>query len=90
MCAAPSNREYFRLEHLEPTPLLTIDVPASPPHTLHALAGRVDVLRPDGEILGTLERGESALVPAKVGAYRLVADGAPAALVKVDLPPYAD
>ena len=60
------------------------------PHTLHALAGRVDVLRPGGEILGTLERGESALVPAKVGAYRLVADGEPAALVKVDLPPYVD
>ena len=43
-----------------------------------------------GERLGTLERGESALVPAHVGAYRLVADGEPAALVKVDLPPYAD
>ena len=41
-------------------------------------------------MLGTLERGESALVPARVGAYRLVADGEPAALVKVDLPPYAD
>jgi uncharacterized cupin superfamily protein len=57
---------------------------------LHALAGRVSVTRNGGEPLGTLERGESALVPAQVGAYRLVADGEPAALVKVDLPPYAD
>ena len=84
------DSEHFRLEHLEPTPLLAIDIPASTPHALHALAGRVDVLRTDGEILGALERGESALVPVAVGAYRLVADGGPAALVKVDLPPYAD
>jgi hypothetical protein len=57
---------------------------------LHVLAGRVGVTRVDGEPLGTLERGESALVPAHVGAYRLSADGDPATLVKVDLPPYAD
>ncbi len=84
------DSEYFRLEHLEPTPQLAIDVHAAPPHCLHALAGRVVVMRTEGERLGTLERGESALVPAHVGAYRLEADGEPAALVKVDLPPYAD
>jgi mannose-6-phosphate isomerase class I len=82
--------EYFRLEHLEPTRRRTIEVPASAPHSLHALAGRVGVTRNDGATLGTLERGESALVPARVGQYRLVAEGEPAALVKVDLPPYAD
>jgi mannose-6-phosphate isomerase class I len=84
------DSEHFRVEHLEPTPSLTVDIPASTPHSLHALSGRVNVLRADGELLGTLERGESALVPAKVGAYRLEADGEPASLVKVDLPPYAD
>jgi mannose-6-phosphate isomerase class I len=82
--------EYFRLEHLEPTSQLAIDVRAASPHCLHALAGRVGVVRTEGERLGTLERGESALVPAHVGAYRLEAAGGPAALVKVDLPPYAD
>ena len=82
--------EYFRLEHLEPTPQLSIDVASSPPHCLHALAGRVDVVRGDGAVLGTLERGESALVPALVGAYRIVADGELAVLVKADLPPYVD
>jgi mannose-6-phosphate isomerase class I len=82
--------EYFRLEHLEPTPHLNIDVPAAHPHTLHVLAGRVAVVRSGGDELGTLERGESALVPVRVGAYRLVAAHGPALLVKVDLPPYVD
>jgi mannose-6-phosphate isomerase class I len=82
--------EYFRVEHLEPTPGLAVDVRASPPHCLHALAGRVSVTRGDGEPLCTLERGESALVPARVGTYRVAADREPASLVKVDLPPYAD
>jgi hypothetical protein len=82
--------EYFRLEHLEPTPSLPVNVPASGPHCLHALAGRVGVLRDDGSELGTLERGESAFVPVGVGAYRLEAGGAPAAVVKVTLPPYVD
>jgi mannose-6-phosphate isomerase class I len=82
--------EYFRLEHLEPARGLAIDVPATPPHSLHALAGRVSVTRSDGRSLGTLERGESALVPGQVGAYRLVADGERAELIKVDLPPYVD
>ena len=82
--------EYFRLEHLEPTPQSSIDVASSPPHSLHALAGRAGVVRADGAMLGTLERGESALVPVGVGAYRIVADGEPPLLVKADLPPYVD
>jgi hypothetical protein len=84
------DSEHFRLEHLDPTAGLAVDVPASAPHSLHALAGRVRVTRSDGVELGALERGESALVPVNVGGYRVVADGMPAALVKVDLPPYAD
>lgn len=82
--------EHFRLEHLDLVAGLGVDVPASPPHSLHALAGRARLEGGDGRALGTLERGESALVPAGVGAYRVSADGALAALVKVDLPPYAD
>jgi mannose-6-phosphate isomerase class I len=82
--------EHFRLEHLEPAPGVSVDVPASTPHSLHALAGHVRLQRGDGRELGTLERGESALVPVNVGAYRVVADGVPSALVKVDLPPYGD
>jgi mannose-6-phosphate isomerase class I len=82
--------EHFRLEHLEPTPSVSVDVPASTAHSLHALAGRVRLRGGDGRELGTLERGESALVPVNVGAYRVAADGAPSALVKVALPPYGD
>jgi mannose-6-phosphate isomerase class I len=81
--------EYFRLEHLQPTALLSIDVPATEPHTLHAVEGAVSVYATDGDLAGTLRRGESALVPAGVGAYRVVADQEPAAIVKVELPPYA-
>jgi mannose-6-phosphate isomerase class I len=81
--------EYFRLEHLEPTGRLAIDVPASAPHSLHALAGRVSLRRGEEEI-GTVERGESAFVPAGVGAYRVVADREPVAVVRVTLPPYVD
>jgi len=81
--------EYFRLEHLEPTASLAIDVPASAPHCLHSLLGLVSVQR-DGEEIGTVERGESVFVPAGVGAYRIVADGGAAAIVRVTLPPYGD
>lgn len=84
------DSEYFRLEHLEPTTKLPIDVPASPPHSLHVLEGSVRLVREGGAVLGTLERGESAIVPIDVGAYRLSAESERAALVKVDLPPYAD
>jgi hypothetical protein len=83
------DSEYFRLEHLMPVLGPGIDVPAAAPHSLHALAGRVVLVRADGAELGTLERGESALVPARVGAYRIAAVAAAAELVKVELPPYA-
>jgi len=65
-------------------------VPATAPHTLHALAGAVSVYATDGEVAGRLARGESALVPAGVGAYRVVADEEPVLVVKAELPPYAD
>jgi mannose-6-phosphate isomerase class I len=81
--------EYFRLEHIEPTPRVAVDVPASSAHCLHALAGCVELQRA-GEPVTTLERGESAVVPAGVGAYRIVARDAPAAVVRVSVPPYGD
>ncbi|HEX7237350.1 MAG TPA: type I phosphomannose isomerase catalytic subunit [Gammaproteobacteria bacterium] len=81
--------EYFRLEHLEPTAGIAIDVPASAPHCLHSLSGLVKVRR-GADVIGTVERGESAFVPAGVGAYRLVAKGGSANVVRVTLPPYGD
>jgi mannose-6-phosphate isomerase class I len=84
------DSEYFRLEHLAPTALASVDVPATPPHTLHALAGAVSVYATDGEVVGRLARGESALVPVGVGAYRVAADEEPVLVIKAELPPYAD
>jgi mannose-6-phosphate isomerase class I len=84
------DSEYFRVEHLELSPGARVAVPESQPHTLHALLGRVRVLRSSGDELGTLERGESALVPVRVGAYSVVAEHEAAVVVKVDLPPYVD
>ena len=84
------DSEYFRIEHLAPTALVSVDVPATPPHTLHALAGAVSVYATDGAMVGRLARGESALVPVGVGAYRVAADEEPALVIKAELPPYAD
>ena len=81
--------DYFRLEHFDVAVGDAIDVPATLPHSLHMLGGKIAVQGADGRVLGSLERGESALVPVGVGAYRVAAEGETAALVKVDLPPYA-
>jgi hypothetical protein len=81
--------DYFRLEHLQPTKTRPVDVPASSPHSLHVLAGRVKVHSAAGVALGALGRGESALVPVNVGAYRVSAVDTPTELVRVELPPYA-
>ena len=82
--------EYFRVEHFSPTADRAVAAAASGPHSLHALAGTVRLQRGDGRELATLVRGESAFVPAHVGAYRVLADGAPATLVRALLPPYVD
>jgi hypothetical protein len=80
------DSEYFRLEHLHPVATMSVDVPAEPPHCLHALGGAVTIRSADGALVGQLARGESALVPIGVGAYRVSADTSSAQLVKVSLP----
>ena len=76
----------YRLEHLTPTAMAAIDVPAGEPHNLHALAGSVSVYATDGALVGRLASGDSALVPIGVGAYRVVADAEPAEVLKVSVP----
>lgn len=63
--------EFFRVEHLAPEPERAVSVPATAPHSLHCLVGTVEAIRDDGSAIGRLRSGESALVPAGVGAYRL-------------------
>jgi hypothetical protein len=77
--------EYFRVEHLMPDAGRPANVPASAPHSLHCLSGSVEFTAGDGRQIGRLARGESALVPIGVGAYRGVAT-APAEVVRVSLP----
>jgi hypothetical protein len=52
-------------------------------HTLHALRGHVEIHAHDGEALDTLRQGESALVPACLGAYRVTSDADDAEVVQV-------
>jgi hypothetical protein len=79
------DSEDYRLEHLEPTAVASVDVPAAPPHSLHVLAGAVSVYATDGVLAGRLRRGDSALVPIGVGAYRVAADEEPAMVLRVEI-----
>jgi mannose-6-phosphate isomerase class I len=74
----------YKLEHLEPTVLAAVTVPASEPHGLHVLAGAATLYATDGAVLGRLARGDSALVPIGVGAYRVAADVEPVMIVKAE------
>jgi mannose-6-phosphate isomerase class I len=78
--------EHFRLEHLEPTAFAAVTVPAEPPHCLHVLEGEVSVYATDGVLVGHLTRGDSALVPVGVGAYRVITEQPKANVVKVNVP----
>jgi hypothetical protein len=55
------------------------------PHSLHVIAGEATVVAEGGRNIGTLARGESALVPIGVGAYAVRTDTS-AELVKASLP----
>jgi len=77
--------EYFRVEHLLPERDQAVAVPAAGPHSLHCLAGSVALTGADGTALGSLEQGESALVPVGIGGYRVESE-APAELIRVTLP----
>jgi mannose-6-phosphate isomerase class I len=84
------SNEHFRIEHLAPTAASPVAVPAALPHALNAISGAASLRRANGQLAGRLARGESALVPAGVGAYRVEADEEPVLLIKTELPPYAD
>jgi hypothetical protein len=62
----------FEIEHLRPRAGREVAVPAEPAHCLHAIAGRAEVYSERGDAIGTLDRGESAIVPIGVGGYAVV------------------
>ncbi len=76
----------FRIEHLRPKPSTPVDVPAEPPHCLLAIQGRARFLSGDGSPIGDLDRGESAVVPIGVGAYRVECAVVDTEVIKVSLP----
>jgi hypothetical protein len=76
---------YFRVEHFRPSEKLAVAVAAEPPHCLHVLAGAITVTAGRERIVGSLGRGESALVPVGVGRYVVSAETS-AEVVKVSLP----
>jgi len=77
--------ESFRIEHLRPASGESVAAPAAGPHTLHCIGGAARVVGEGDRDLGTLEQGESALVPVGVGAYRVTTASA-AEIVRVTLP----
>ena len=83
-CSVDSDA--FRLEHLKPEKGLSVFVPREPPHCLHAIRGRAQLLDSGGSRLGDLEHGESALVPVAVGSYRVESLAPDTEVVKVSLP----
>src|SRR5690606_10028640 len=85
--AVSVDDQHFRLEHLTPSRELAVTVPAEPPHSLHVLDGAVSVYATDGERIGRLTRGDAALVPIGVGAYRIATETGGAELLKVGVPP---
>ena len=72
----------FEIEHIRPSLEGTVDVPASGAHCLHCISGAATLTGADGRALGTLARGESALVPIGVGAYRVTGAEADTEVVK--------
>lgn len=68
---ASAQGDGYSLEHLRPSAGQAVGVPADGAHTLHCIAGAVELVGADGRPLGGLARGESALVPVGVGAYRV-------------------
>lgn len=80
------DSEYFRIEHLMPAARNAVDVPQEQPHCLHAIAGAVTLTNSQGEPIGELVRGESAIVPVGVGAYHVHRAGGVPEVVKVSLP----
>lgn len=72
----------FEIEHVKPGAEESVALPAQDAHSLHCIRGTAALHAEDGRALGTLVRGESALVPVDVGAYRVTGAEAGTEIVK--------
>ncbi|GAB4256254.1 MAG: hypothetical protein Kow0092_02170 [Deferrisomatales bacterium] len=74
----------FSVEHLRPGPGTgPVEQPGGRLRSLHVIRGEVVVRGPSGEILATLGRGQSALVPPGVSCYAVEEVGPGAEVVQV-------
>jgi len=78
----------FRIEHLRPDDDADrgLAVSEEGPHCLHAIAGVAEFLSENGESIGTLKQGESALVPIGVRGYAVTSSVPGTEVIKVGLP----
>ena len=77
----------FIVHHLRPRPGKDVTPPDSGGwHTLHCIDGSTDVVTARGDVLATLERGQSALIPVSMETYRLVTTAEKAEVLMVNVP----
>jgi len=84
LCSIDSDS--FRIEHLRPNQGSRISVPEQQPHCLHVVRGAVVVRASGGTEIGSLSRGESAIVPIGVGGYSVTAAEPLTEVIKVSVP----
>jgi len=82
------DSEAFRIEHLRPSDSVddAILIAEESPHCLHAIHGISEFFDSDGNSIGALRQGQSALVPFGVRAYKVAGRGVGAELIKVNVP----
>jgi mannose-6-phosphate isomerase class I len=79
--------EWFVVDHLRPRPGAAVGLPADTPmHTLQTICGNVELRSVEGQILASLTRGQSALIPVSFGSYRLASADSDAEVVMVTVP----
>jgi mannose-6-phosphate isomerase class I len=73
----------FTMDHLRPRPGADVAIDAQAPHTLHCIAGGAAIVARHGST--ALGRGESALIGARLGSYRVRSEATDTEVVKVTL-----
>ena len=77
----------FIIHHLLPAPGRDVGPPGSGGwHTLHCIEGRADVVTARADVLATLKRGQSALIPASMEPYKLRTNREKAEVLMVNVP----
>lgn len=76
----------FIVEHVRARPEANVIEPGGQPHTLHGISGTVELHGENGDTLGHLTQGESAIIPYSHRDYCVGTVHAHAEVVKVTIP----